>query len=69
MRQNALSGENALTQGKIFPALMRFAIPFLVANFLQQLYGAVDLLVVGQFCDTAAVSAVSTGSQDRKSVV
>ena len=68
MRQNTLSGENALTQGKIFPALMRFAIPFLVANFLQQLYGAVDLLVVGQFCDTAAVSAVSTGSQVMKTI-
>ena len=35
---------------------------------MQQLYGAVDLLVVGQFCDTAAVSAVSTGSQVMKTI-
>lgn len=60
--------ENALTSGKIFPALMKFALPFLVANFLQLLYGAIDLLVVGQFCSTAAVSAVSTGSQVMKTI-
>lgn len=47
---------------------MKFALPFLVANFLQLLYGAVDLLVVGQFCDKAAVSAVSTGSQVMKTI-
>ena len=60
--------ENALTGGKIFPTLMKFALPFLVANFLQLLYGAIDLLVVGQFCSTAAVSAVSTGSQVMKTI-
>lgn len=68
MDNTKITGVNVLTQGKIFPALMRFALPFLVANFLQQLYGAVDLLVVGQFCDTAAVSAVSTGSQVMKTI-
>ena len=31
--------------------------------FLQAMYGAVDLLVVGKFCTNADVSAVSTGSQ------
>lgn len=35
----------------------------LFAMFLQAMYGAVDLLVVGQFGSTADVSAVSTGSQ------
>lgn len=35
----------------------------LSAMFLQAMYGAVDLLVVGQFGSTADVSAVSTGSQ------
>lgn len=59
---------NKLTEGKIFPTLMKFALPFLVANFLQLLYGAIDLLVVGQFCDKAAVSAVSTGSQVMKTI-
>ena len=35
----------------------------MMANFLQALYGAVDLFVVGQYSDSAAVSAVSIGSQ------
>ncbi len=51
------------TQGKILSPLLRFAIPVLFALFLQSLYGAVDLLVVGKFADAADVSAVSTGSQ------
>lgn len=60
--------KNNLVEGKIFPTLMRFAIPFLVAYFLQQLYGAVDLLVVGQFCTPVESSAVSTGSQVMKTI-
>lgn len=51
------------TQGKIFSPLIRFALPVLAAILLQSLYGAVDLLVVGQFSDPADVSAVATGSQ------
>ena len=38
------------------------AIPVLVAMFLQSLYGAVDLLVVGQYAETIDVSGVATGS-------
>ncbi len=41
---------------------MKFALPVLAALFLQSLYGAVDLLIVGQFAATSDVSAVSTGS-------
>ena len=54
------------TEGKIFSPLIRFALPVLLALFLQAMYSAVDLLIVGQFGgDTADVfvSAVSTGSQ------
>ena len=43
--------------------LVRFALPVLAALFLQAMYGAVDLLIVGQFGLPADVSAVSTGSQ------
>ena len=50
------------TEGKIFAPLIRFALPVLMALFLQTMYGAVDLLVVGQFGTPADVSAVSTGS-------
>jgi len=51
------------TQGKIFSPLVTFIIPILAALFLQTMYGAVDLLVVGRFGHAADVSAVSTGSQ------
>lgn len=51
------------TEGRILLPLVRFALPVLLALFLQAMYGAVDLLVVGQFGTAADVSAVSTGSQ------
>ena len=54
---------NALTKGSVLKALVTFTVPFLLANVLQSLYGAVDLFVVGQFCDAQAVAAVSTGTQ------
>ena len=56
------------TQGKIFAPLIRFALPVLLALFLQTMYGAVDLLVVGQFGTAADVSAVSTGSMVMQTV-
>lgn len=51
------------TQGAILPALTKFALPVLLALFLQAMYGAVDLQVVGNFGTAADISAVSTGSQ------
>jgi len=41
---------------------MGFALPVLAALFLQTMYGAVDMMIVGQFSHAAEVSAVSTGS-------
>lgn len=55
--------KNLLTEGSIFKNLMRFSFPFLLASLLQALYGAADLFVVGQYADSAAVSAVAIGSQ------
>lgn len=51
------------TEGPILGPLVRFALPVLAALFLQAMYGAVDLLIVGRFGIPADVSAVSTGSQ------
>ena len=51
------------TQGSILKKLSLFMLPVLGALILQAAYGAVDLLVVGQFGSTAGLSAVSTGSQ------
>ena len=56
------------TEGRILPQLLSFAFPVLLALFLQAMYGAVDLLVVGQFAAAEDVSAVSTGSQIMHSI-
>ncbi|MCD7832565.1 MAG: hypothetical protein LUH00_01035 [Lachnospiraceae bacterium] len=52
--------EISFTEGPIFGSLIRFAEPVLGALILQAAYGAVDLLVVGQFGDAASISAVGT---------
>lgn len=50
------------TSGGVLGSLIKFAIPVFAAMILQSLYGAVDLLVVGQFAETIDVSGVATGS-------
>lgn len=59
MKQKTLS----LTEGNIWTALLKFSLPFMLANALQLLYGGVDLFVVGHYASTADTSAVSVGSQ------
>ena len=54
--------QNSFIEGRILAPLVKFALPVLLALFLQSMYGAVDLLVVGRFGTPADVSAVSTGS-------
>lgn len=57
------------TQGPIGKSLVSFSMPFLLSNILQALYGAVDMLVVGNWSDpdpvirTAILSGVNIGSQ------
>ncbi|WP_022754925.1 MATE family efflux transporter [Butyrivibrio fibrisolvens] len=58
-----MKAQKNFTEGKILGPLLRFALPVLFALFLQSLYGAVDLMIVGKFAEPANVSGVSTGSQ------
>lgn len=51
------------TRGPIVGPLIRFSLPILLALFLQALYGAVDLMVVGQYARAEDVSGVAVGSQ------
>lgn len=55
--------ENLLTEGGVLHVLLRFSVPFLIANIIQALYGAVDLMVIGRYCAPESVAAVSTGTQ------
>ncbi|MGF6906761.1 MATE family efflux transporter [Fusobacterium sp. PH5-44] len=54
---------NLLTDGNPIKTLLKFSFPFLISSFLQALYGAVDLLVVGQYSTSANVAGVAIGSQ------
>ena len=63
------------TQGPIAKSMIAFSLPFLLSNILQALYGAVDMLVVGNFSDPDPVisaqilSGVNIGSQITNLVV
>ena len=57
-----MSTATDFTEGRIFPKLIKFMLPILGALVLQAMYGAVDILVVGQFGTSEGISAVSTGS-------
>lgn len=57
-----MAEQKDLTQGNLIKTLLMFALPFIGANFLQALYGAADLIIVGKFCDSSVVSAVAIGS-------
>lgn len=53
---------NDFTTGSILKKMLLFMVPILGSLILQAMYGAVDLLVVGQFGTTAGLSGISTGS-------
>lgn len=55
--------EYDLTQDSIYKSLLKFSIPFIIANLLQAIYGAVDLAVVSYYTGPSGLSAVSIGTQ------
>lgn len=61
MRKKAVGSD--LTQGDILHGLLRFAIPIVLANLVQQLYSTVDLMVIGQYVGNTGTVAVSTGGE------
>lgn len=52
-----------LTQGSIIGNIMTFSLPYMLAYFLQILYGLADLFVIGQYCGVDSTTAVSNGAQ------
>ena len=49
-----------LTEGRVAPVLIRFAIPLLLSMVFQQLYNIADSLVAGKFISESALAAVSS---------
>ena len=52
-------GNTDLTEGKVWRVIVRFAVPLLVGNLLQQFYNITDSIIVGQFLGKEALAAVS----------
>lgn len=55
-------GKN-LTEGNILNTLLLFAVPIILTNLIQQLYGMVDLIVIGQYVGSTGTVGVSTGGE------
>lgn len=52
-----------LTEGNIFITLIKFSIPLLLANVIQQAYNTVDLIVIGRFAGAVGTVGTSTGGE------
>ena len=52
--------EKDLTRGPITTTMLRFALPMILGNMLQQLYNVADTLIVGQFLGSNALAAVGS---------
>lgn len=55
--------EKNLTEGNVVKQLLLFSLPVLISNIIQSLYSTVDMLIVGQFANEAAMSGVNIGGQ------
>lgn len=52
-----------LTKGSVVGNILSFSLPYMLAYFLQILYGLADLFVIGQYCGVDSTTAVSNGAQ------
>lgn len=52
---------NTMAEGSPSKIILKFALPMLVGNILQQLYNMVDSIVVGNYVGKLALAAVGTG--------
>ena len=54
---------NDLTEGPVAAKLVRFAVPFLLANVLQTFYNLADMIIVGQVVGSSGLSAIANGGE------
>lgn len=52
--------ERELTQGPVMKTMLRFAVPMILGDLLQQCYNIADTLIVGQFLGADALAAVGS---------
>ena len=54
--------ERDLSEGHVARQLITFALPFIISTLVQNLYSAVDLIIVGQFAGTNSLSGVNNAT-------
>ena len=47
------------TEGRLLPKIIQYAIPLMLSMVVQQLFNAIDIVVLGQMADDVAVASVS----------
>ena len=52
--------ETDLTQGPVMRSMLRFAVPMILGNLLQQCYNVADTLIVSRYLGPNALAAVGS---------
>ena len=58
-----------LLEGKIFKSLVTFTIPILISYLFQQLYNAVDTIIVGNYLNENALAAIGASAPINELIV
>ena len=56
--KHTLFRESSMTEGPVLQGMLAFFLPIMLGTLLQQLYSAVDAVVLGQFVGKTALAAV-----------
>ena len=56
------SREMDMLHGRLYPSLLRFALPIALTAILEQLFNAADTMVLGRFVGTMAMAAVGNNT-------
>ena len=56
--KHTLFRESSMTEGPVLRGMLAFFLPIMLGTLLQQLYSAVDAVVLGQFVGKTALAAV-----------
>ncbi|WP_296332990.1 MATE family efflux transporter [uncultured Treponema sp.] len=57
-----LKNQINMTEGAIFPKLVKFAVPLILSSILQLLFNAADIVVVGRYAGDNSLAAVGSTS-------
>ncbi len=60
IRRKSHAEQTLMTEGPIYSQIVWFALPLFLGNLFQQLYNAVDSLIVGNYVGSSALAAVSS---------